>query len=104
MAMTGSDEVVSPDGRWRARVRPDSQLDGYHDAPVTALTIADATTGTIVIDMFLRQPDLLLVRFLAPRRLLLVTAEGDFFYDKDLAAGSERSGRDPGAFAQPYRP
>ena len=103
VALAGATELTSPDGRWCARVRADSQLDGYHDTPVTALTITEVATGATVVDMILRQPELRLVRFLGPRRLLLVT-DGPYYYDKDLAAGTQRASADLAELDGPYRP
>lgn len=95
---------MSPDGRWRARVRADTRPVGYDSEPVTALSIVDIGSGETVVDRLLRQPDLLLVRFLAPRRLLLVTVAGDLYYEKDFDAGKERRFGDPREAADSYQP
>lgn len=79
----GGREILSPDGLWRARAEADLDAEG---GDVTVVTVNDAGTGDRVAWLELRWNDLRLVRFLAPRRLLLAEAESDVFFELDFDA------------------
>ena len=68
--------LLSPDGRLRVRTHGDSRLSGYSYEEVTRLVVIDTATGATVLDMHLSDPGLQPVRFVGPRRVLLVADDG----------------------------
>jgi len=69
----GQLEVLSADGRWRASVHDDFDVEG---GEVTVLELFDVASSRRTCLLQLRDPSLRLVRFLEARRLLLVDADG----------------------------
>jgi hypothetical protein len=80
-------DLLSPDGRFRARITYSVALSGYSAQDVTVVDLSEAASGRYVRAMELNRHPLALVRFLAPRRLLLVHAEDELAYELDFDGG-----------------
>ena len=92
-------EILSPDGLLRGRIAPTTDHE-FND--VDEVTIHDAATGTRMALLQLRDPGHRLVRFLGPRRLLLVGDDGETFFELDFDAAKPRRQVLPGRVRDEY--
>ncbi|MBI1945577.1 MAG: hypothetical protein HYS27_07765 [Deltaproteobacteria bacterium] len=100
-ASEGRLEVLSADGRWRARVHDDVDAVG---GEVTTLELFDVHSGQRTCLLDLREPSLRLVRFLEARRLLLVGPDAQFEVDVDAPKPRHRLTSTPAPSPQPPEP